>query len=93
MCDDIGQGWIDWIRCLIVDIHKMNLLNRGDNLLEEVLLESSHLVNEAHLLSVRNAHVGVHVGGCVVQYNECTRIIMVDIRSVQDEHILRISNN
>ena len=63
MCEDIGNGVVDQICGLIVDICKIILLICGDNMLYEGLLESGHFTEETHFFGVRDAHVGFHVGG------------------------------
>ena len=64
ICEEIGHGVIDWIRRAIADIREIGLLNCGENLLYEGLLDSRHFVKETHFFGVRNAYFVVHVVGC-----------------------------
>ena len=75
---DVRNGVIDIIRRVIADTCKIILLNCGNNLLDEGLLEFYHFEKVTHLFGVQNSHVLVHLGGCAIRYDEWTRASRVE---------------
>ena len=55
--EDINQGVIDGIRCLIAGIRGICILNCGKSLLGECCLEYRHFTKDIHFLGVRDSSV------------------------------------
>ena len=55
--DNVIQGVVDGFHCEITDIHKIRLLDCGNNFLNEVLIGSCHFSKNTHFLGVCNSHV------------------------------------
>ena len=79
------------VRRPVADIRQISCLEHANDLLYDRLFHSRHLTGQAHLLGVRNPHVGVRVGNCAVRNDERTRVSQVNIRSGKDECVLHLS--
>ena len=87
----VRHGVVDWIGRAVADIHKVRVLERGNNLLHGSLLHSRHLSEQTHFLGVCDSHAGIRVGSCAVRDDERTRVSRVDEGSGWYERVLRIS--
>ena len=76
------HGVVNGVCCTIVDICQIICLERANNLLDEGFFQSRHLTEQAHLLGVRDPHIGVFVGSCSVWNDERTRVSRVKKKGV-----------
>ena len=65
----------------VADIWQVSCLDCAKDLLEESLLHSLNLTEQAHFLSVRNPHIGVCVGSRAVRNDDRTPVSWVNKRS------------
>ena len=57
MSQHVRHGVIDGVRRVISDIHEICLLDCGNDLLHNVLLDSRHFAKNVQFLGVRNLRV------------------------------------
>ena len=75
--DQVCHIVIDGVFRAIMAICEIRFLGGSDNLLHKSLFGSCHFSKQTHLLSVRNLHVRICVGGCAIQDDERTRVSLV----------------
>ena len=81
MREYIRHGVIYLVRCPFADIRQVSCIYRTKYLLDESLLHSRHLTEQAHFLGVRDSHIGVHVGSHAVRNDERTQVSRVNENS------------
>ena len=54
--ENIRHGVVGGVGCAVADIYKIHLLDRGDDFLHKVMLDSCHLAKNTHFLGVQNLH-------------------------------------
>ena len=69
----------------VADIRQICFLDHANDLLHESLFHSGQLMEQTHLLGVRDLHIGVCMGGRAVRNDERTRVSWVDERSRRDD--------
>ena len=74
----------------VADIHLVRCLDRANDFLDESLLHSRHLTEQAHFFGVRDTHIGVRVGGCAVRNDERNQVSWVNKRGGINEGVLHV---
>ena len=85
------HGVINKVCCTVADIRQVSYLNRATNLLDDNLIHSLYLTEQANFLGVRNPHIGVRVGSRAVRNYKRTQASRVKKRSGRDECVLHVS--
>ena len=90
MCEYACHRIINRFRRPVAEIRQVSCLGRANNFLDEILLHSRHLMEQAHFLGVHDPHIGVRVGSRAVHNDERTQLSQVNESSGINEVVHQV---
>ena len=90
MCEDARHGVIYQVFRPVADIHQVSCLDRANNVLDNSLLHSRHLTEQAHFLGVQYPPIEVCVSGRAVQNDVETWVSRVNKSSGIIEGVMHV---